>query len=229
MKYSLMLMLFLMIPSVAMEDADNDLPKVLIIGDSISAGYFPFVKDLLKGKAELISPKQFDEEGKPTSCEGTTRGVENIDEWLGDTKWDVIHFNFGLHDLKHIKPGSNRNSKNLDDPLQADLSQYEKNLREIVGKLRATGATLIFATTTPYPDKLDRQIRTPGMPQKYNMIALKIMRENDIEVNDLYSFVLPRMEELQRPNNVHFTEAGSQVLAGEVAQAILKGLKIKTD
>ena len=40
----------------------------------------------------------------------------------------------------------------------------------------------------------------------------------------LYSFVLPRMEELQRPNNVHFTEEGSKALENQVAKAIIKNL-----
>ena len=85
--------------------------------------------------------------------------------------------------------------------------------------------TLIFATTTPYPDKLERQIRTPGMPEKYNKVALEIMEENGIEVNDLYSFVLPRMNEIQIPNNVHFTEAGYLALGEQVSKAILNKLK----
>ena len=58
----------------------------------------------------------------------------------------------------------------------------------------------------------------------YNEIALKIMRDNEVEVNDLYSFVLPRMEELQRPNNVHSTESGSEALAEQVAKVIGKNL-----
>ena len=86
---------------------------MLIIGDSISGGYFPFVKEMLKGKAMLARPEQMNEEGRPTSCEGTTMGVANIDAWIGNTKWDIIHFNFGLHDMKHIKPGTNQNSNNL--------------------------------------------------------------------------------------------------------------------
>jgi lysophospholipase L1-like esterase len=136
----------------------------------------------------------------------------------------VIHFNFGLHDIKHIDPETGKNSKNLNDPQQANPEQYGKNLRVIVQKLKASGAKLIFATTTPYPDKLGKQMRTPGMPAVYNKIAIEIMRENDIAINDIYSYVLPRMEKLQRPKNVHFMENGSKALGEKVAQSILEYL-----
>jgi acyl-CoA thioesterase-1 len=62
------------------------------------------------------------------------------------------------------------------------------------------------------------------MPAVYNKIAIEIMRENDIAINDLYSYVLPRMEKLQRPKNVHFMENGSKALGEKVAQSILEYL-----
>ena len=80
---------------------DPNLARVLLIGDSISIGYTLAVRELLEGKANVHRP--------PTNCGPTTRGLEQIDAWLGDKKWDVIHFNFGLHDLKYLGPnGQNR-------------------------------------------------------------------------------------------------------------------------
>ena len=46
------------------------------------------------------------------------------------------------------------------------------------------------------------------------------MKKERIPVNDLHAFVTPQMEVLQRPDNVHFTEAGCEVLAVEVVNAI---------
>ncbi len=34
----------------------------------------------------------------PENCGDSARGVASLDKWLGAGKWDVIHFNFGLHD-----------------------------------------------------------------------------------------------------------------------------------
>lgn len=208
----------LLIPKVSFLQVPKKLPDVLILGDSISIGYFPFVKKMMKGKANITRP--FKENGNSENCQGTTNGIKNIDRWLGDTKWDVIHFNFGLHDIKHVDPETGKNSNNPDHPHQANPRQYKKNLKEIVEKLKATGAKLIFATTTPYPDKAGGPLRDPGMSEKYNNVALKIVKKNGIEINDLYSFVLPRMEELQKPNNVHFTEKGSEALANQVVARI---------
>ena len=65
----------------------------------------------------------------------------------------MIHFSLGLHDLKHVEvAGTSQNSNDPNDPFQADLETYSTNMEEIVGKLKFSGATLIFATTTPYPE-----------------------------------------------------------------------------
>ena len=64
-------------------------------------------------------------------------------------------------------------------------------------------------------------MRSPGMPKIYNQVALKIMDKNEIKINDLYNSVLPRMDDLQRPNNVHFKEKGSEFLAKQVVKSIM--------
>ncbi len=91
-------------------------------------------------------------------------------------------------------------------------------MAQIVERLKQTGALLIFATTTPVP---------PGEPQrvhddavKYNEIARRVMKKHDVRINDLHAFCLPRLKEIQLPANVHFTKAGSAVLAEEVVKQI---------
>ena len=128
------------------------LPRVLLLGDSISIGYTPFVREMLEGKAIVIRPTK--ENGSPENCAGTTNGIKHIDRWIGDTQWDLIHFNFGLHDLKHVDPKTGKNSKKPEDPRQAEPKQYKKNLKKITQKLLLTTSPLLFATTTPYPDQV---------------------------------------------------------------------------
>ena len=210
----------LMFPHLLKAKAQKELPNVLILGDSISIGYTPFVQEQMKGIAKVVRPLR--ENGSNENCQGTTNGVKHIDRWLGDTQWDIIHFNFGLHDLKRVDPETGKNSMKPEDPYQANLKQYKNQLRTIVKKLKKTKAILIFATTTPYPDVPAGPLRTADLPEKYNRVALKIMKKNDILVNDLHRFVIPRMKELQIPNNVHFTKEGSKVLAKEVVSFIHK-------
>lgn len=212
-------------PREANKKTENELPKVLILGDSISIGYTPHVKRLLKGKANVFRPTNA--KGKPENCAGTVNGIRQIDRWLAAEggKWSVIHFNFGLHDLKRVDAKTKKNSNNPNDPHQSNPELYEKQLSQIVTKLLATKATLIFATTTPVPAGGVKPYRDVNDPERYNAIAKKIMEKNGIEVNDLFAFAEPKMKEIQIPVNVHFTKKGSEDLGKQVANVILKKLK----
>lgn len=84
---------------------DPSLPNVMILGDSISIGYTLQVRKKLSGKANVFRPMKGN---RRINCNGTKVGVVQLDTWLAGHKWDVIHFNWGLHDLKHVKkPGTN--------------------------------------------------------------------------------------------------------------------------
>lgn len=193
--------------------------KVLLLGDSISMGYHNTVVAELSSEATVIRPRG--------NCAGTTNGVAKIDDWLqlDGGNFDLIHFNFGLHDLKAVTvAGGNKTTNNPNDPRQADLATYRQQLEEIVGKLKASGATLIFATTTPYPDGV-RPHRDPEDAARYNAVAMEIMADHQIEVNDLYGFALPRLAEIQQPVNVHFSKKGSAVLGREVARRIRQAVQ----
>jgi acyl-CoA thioesterase-1 len=182
-------------------EADNpQLPRVLLIGDSISMGYTGPVKTLLAGTANVHRPK--------ANCGPTIRGLEQIEVWLGDGRWDVIHFNWGLHDLKRI-----------DGKHQVPLEDYKKNLNTLVTRLEQTGAKLIWCSTTPVPEGVTPP-RSDADVKAYNAAAAEIMQEHSVPTNDLYRFALPRLKEIQRPQNVHFTPQGSAVLAEEVARQI---------
>jgi acyl-CoA thioesterase-1 len=183
------------------------LPRVLLIGDSISMGYTLPVRQLLHGRANL---HRIGENAGPTS-----NGVRNVNAWLGTLEWHVIHFNFGLHDIKIMDGGKH----------QVGIEQYEKNLRAIAARLQQTGARLIFATTTPVPEGKVSPPRNPADVAAYNAAALRVMKHLGIEINDLYSLALPRLKEIQQPVNVHFTPAGSEALAAPVAEKISAALK----
>ena len=177
------------------------------------------------GKANVYRPLNKAGNG-PENCAGTTAGVQNIEKWLGDTKWTVIHFNWGLHDLKHVTKDG-KPSGDPADPVQATVEQYSKNLEEIVKKLKTTGAKLIFATTTPVVPGTKSPLREPEAPGRYNEAAVKIMMANGIKVDDLYVFALPQLEKIQLPKNVHFNQEGSKTLAEQVAKAIEVALGAK--
>jgi hypothetical protein len=193
------------------------LPRVLLIGDSISIGYTLPVRKELQEQANVHRPA--------ANCGPTTAGLKSIDEWLGDKPWDLIHFNWGLHDLKYMSP----EGENLADPAdpknhpQVPPAEYEANLRKLVERLKATGAKLIWRNTTPVPEGSAGRVVADA--EKYNSIAAKIMQENDIPIHDLYSFVTPRQDQIMLKANVHFSPEGYAQLAQEVAQVIKAALK----
>lgn len=191
-------------------------PRVLLIGDSISIGYTLAVREELKGKANVHRPA--------TNCGPTTRGVTEIEKWLGDGKWDVIHFNFGLHDLKFVDDQGKNAPPDKGHP-QVSADDYQKNLETLVARMKKTGAKLIFATTTPVPPGADARIK--GDEEKYNAIAVGVMKKHGVAIDDLYDFSLPKLAEIQLPANVHFKPEGSKVLAKQVAAEIQKALETK--
>ncbi|OGV50846.1 MAG: hypothetical protein A2017_01185 [Lentisphaerae bacterium GWF2_44_16] len=193
------------------------MPRVLLIGDSISLGYTPFVHELLKGKANVLRI--------PANGGPTPRMLDNHKRWLGaynqeGFKWDVIHFNFGLHDLRIYK-GENK----------VDLVTYEKNLRTIIKLLQATKAKLIWASTTPVPEDANKG-SSWGEPTnadviKYNAAASKIMKENNIQIDDLYNAIFPVFKTyLRTPTNIHYNEAGSEILGKQIVLEIENALNI---
>jgi acyl-CoA thioesterase-1 len=206
------------IEALAEAQGESGLSQVLLLGDSISMGigssgsyqgYQEPTRKLLAGKANV--------QGISGNGGNTQFGLQNLPKWLGAGPWDVIHFNWGLHDIV----------RNPDGQCKIPVDQYEKNLREIVKRLRATGATLIWATTTPVPEKeANREAnRRNSDVIAYNSAARGIMEAHQVAIDDLYSFALPRLKEIQQPEDVHFTFEGSAVLAKPVADSILAALK----
>lgn len=198
-------------------EIDPNLPNVLLIGDSISMGYMIPARNALKGKANVFRPK--------TNCGPTTKGVAEIEQWLGDRKWDLIHFNHGLHDLKYMGP----KGQNLADPeaegshQQVPMDEYKKNLRTIAERLKRTGAVVIWRETTPVPE--GSKGRVPGDSVKYNAAAAEVIKEiGGIATDPFYEFAMSVKKD-QRPANVHYTPAGSQQLGQHVAEVIEKALK----
>ena len=193
-----------------------DLPRVLLIGDSISIGYTLPTRALLEGKVNLHRI--------PTNGGPTIKGLEQIDTWLGKKKWDVIHFNWGLHDLKYMGPnGENLFPKEKGGKVQVPIQEYEKNLERLVVRMKKTNAKLIWRNTTPVPP--GSKGRYVGDSIKYNAAAARVMIRHGIPTHDLFTMSKKRMKEIMLPANVHYTKDGSEVLGGDVAMVILEALK----
>ena len=203
-------------PMAPIEDVPG-LPRVLLIGDSISIGYTLSVRAALKGVANVHRIRT---NGGPTS-----KGLEHIEDWLGTSKWDVIHFNWGLHDLCYRHPESKTQGKRdkVNGTVTHTVEEYSANLEKLVLRMKKTGSRLIFATTTPVPE--GEAGRKVGDDLRYNKAAGAVMSKHGVAVNDLHAVMAGRMDQFgTRPGNVHFKSEGSALLAKQVAREVKEAL-----
>ena len=195
----------------------KELPKALLIGDSVSLGYTPHVVAALKGKVEVKHHRG--------NAQHTGTGLKMLDRWIGKTKWDVIHFNWGLWDLCYRHPKSKEQGRRdkKRGTLTMPLEQYEKNLDQLAARLKKTKAKLIWAHTTTVPK--GEAGRKVGDDDKYNEAAARVMKKHGIEINDLNALTDSFPAELfTAPGNVHFKTEGSQEIGQAVAVKIMEAL-----
>lgn len=193
------------------------LPRVLLIGDSISLGYTNPVKKMLEGKAVVVHP--------PGNCQFTGHGIANIKAWLGDGNWDVIHFNWGIWDTHMLTEtgGLVRDEAAATGPLHIRYTpdEYRANLESLVKTMEGTRAKLVWASTTPIMSRTGARYEDIKIR---NQIAAEIMKAHGIAIDDLYAVVEPNAAKLQGGDKVHFTAEGSQELAKHVVASVMKAL-----
>ncbi|MFX0100210.1 MAG: SGNH/GDSL hydrolase family protein [Candidatus Hodarchaeota archaeon] len=192
------------------ESGDSDLPRVLLIGDSIRMHYAPLVKKKFDGRVEIV---EIPENG------GDSGNIKvNLDKWLKLARSEslsIIHFNCGLHDIKR-----QFNQETNQQPIES----YEINLKEIVAHLKEkTKAKLIWATTTPV--MYERHHARKGFDrfeedvEQYNEVATSIMQENNIPINDLNKVIKDDIvHKCLRPDGVHMKKRGNKLLANAVVE-----------
>ena len=187
----------------------SELPKVLIIGDSISMQFHPFLERELAGRARLAH-----NEGNASD---SGHLAENLEAYLAaDADAKVIQFNCGLHDLRQERDGS---------PPRVSLQQYRQNLHRIAQRLKQTGKGILWASTTPVIDERHAAVkpfdRHERDVQAYNAVAAEVMAAEGIPVNDLHAVIVQAGPETSLGRDgVHMTEPGSRALAHAVAQAV---------
>ena len=196
-----------------------NLPNVLLLGDSISIGYTLQVRELLKGKANVYRPLR--KNGIPDNCFTVANGITNLASWVGTQQWSVIHFNFGLHDIKYVDSAGKLDRVHGKQVTPVDV--YQKNLETLLPLLQKTGAKLIFATTTTVP--ANELGRVEGDDTKFNAAAMAVMKKHGVAIDDLQALTATFPPELfKKPANCHYSDEGYARLAKQVADSILKML-----
>ncbi|MEG3656160.1 SGNH/GDSL hydrolase family protein [Arenibacter palladensis] len=194
-------------------------PKILIIGDSISIGYFSKVKEAMADKAIVMH--------NPGNAQHTGTGLEKIKDWIGNEDWDIIQFNWGLWDLCYRHPDSKvyGNRDKIKGAITYDLQTYRQNLEELVSILKAsTSAKLIFVTTTYVPINEAGRF-TKDVPE-YNAIAKAVMKKNGVIINDIYKkSIAIHHKNGVGDNDVHYNKEGYKELGELIVPVLNKTLK----
>jgi len=189
-------------------NADNaDLPRVLLVGDSITRGYFAEVEKHLAGKAycaRLTTSK----------CVSDPSFADEVQLLLKHYEFAVVHFNNGLHGWGYTE------------------DQYRDGLVKTVDVIRKqTGdAKLIWATTTPVRQVNDLKKfgeRTERVRVR-NRLAAEIMKERGIPTNDLFGLVVVHPD-WHSSDGTHFNAKGKAAQAKQVAESVLKLLPSKAN
>ena len=181
---------------------ETNLPRVLLIGDSIVRDYYPEVEKHFAGKVFVgrLSTSRF--VADPVL-------LKEIETVLDGTKFDVVVFNNGMHGWQHSE------------------AEYRKAFPKFIKTIRshAPKAKLIWATTTPLRDGKDVTYDTKA---KYsderiaarNVLAAEVVAAQKIPTVDLNAAVKGQPE--LHSDNVHFNGQGSQILAAQVSAAVEK-------
>jgi hypothetical protein len=156
----------------------------------------------------------------------TKRGVACIDQWLGGLDWDLVHMNFGLHDL---------NNRGKEVPVE----DYSKNLiaivRRVITLAKHQPPKIIFSTSTPVPLGDGGGSRTEANVQVYNDAAIKALSSyvaaGAVTINDLHGDIVAQCGSsytktgkclLQVPQGVHYEYTGRQYCALSVTRKLLQ-------
>lgn len=181
---------------------ETNLPRVLLIGDSIVRDYYPEVEKHLAGKAFVgrLSTSRF-------VADPVLLG--EIATVLDGTKFDIIQFNNGMHGWLHSE------------------AAYQKALPKMLKTIRshARKAKLIWAATTPLRDGKGVAYDTKAEYSDEriaarNAIAAKIMTARKIPIDDLNAAMRGHPE--YHSDNVHFNGQGIQIQASQVSSEIEK-------
>ena len=181
---------------------ETNLPRVLLIGDSIARDYYPEVEKRLAGKAFV---------GRLATSRFVADPVllKEIESVLSGAKFDVIQFNNGMHGWQHSE------------------AQYRKAFPKLIKTIRANApkARLLWATTTPLRDGKDVTYVTKAEYSDdriaaRNALAAEVVAAQKIPTVDLNAVVRGHRE--FHRDNVHFNAQGSQILAAQVSAAVEK-------
>jgi lysophospholipase L1-like esterase len=187
----------------------TDLPRVLLIGNSITRLYNKNVEKQLEGKAYVARLSTSMSVGDPAL-------LDEISTFMRQYSFDVVHFNNGMH-------GWDYSEKEYGDAFPKFFETIKKY---------APKAKFIWAATTPRRtgkgmqqlDKLTDRIKVR------NKIAADYFADKpEVKTNDLFSVVVRNPAYYENGDGTHPNALGVRALANRVSDQISEALGKECD
>lgn len=182
-------------------DAKKSLPRVLLVGDSICQGYQGKVAAKLEGKANVTY-------WASSYCVTSPGYLRLLAFYLDEAKYDVVHFNNGLHSC------------------ETRVADYEKAYRNALRlvKDRQPGAKIVWASSTPV------NMANSGRPAKVvqlNAAACRAAQDvGVISSDDLFALMDPLDRGSYWTDACHYKDEGYELIASQIVEKVAAALAL---
>lgn len=183
------------------ETNESDLPRVLLIGDSITNGYQEKVRALLEGICYV-------------DFLATSYAIDMpiyhklVAMFVADSRYDLIHFNNGLHGI-HI-----------------GKRMYKSRVKKLLQKISGEKTVLLATTTIVYqPNSKRKDGAWMKRVRERNEAMKELSEELGYEMDDLYKVSTEIPFDKRYEDGTHYLPSGYEVLAQAVAECIKNALK----
>ena len=179
------------------DEADkDDLPRVLLVGDSITHGYQAIVREALRGKCYV-------------DYVATSYAIDNkfysllVENFATNSRYAAIHFNHGLHGF-HMSPRT-----------------YKSKVKKLLEKI-GQNSKLILTESTAVFHEGNKRLKRDCMKRvkERNEIVAELVTEFDCGWDKLFDVSLDMPKEYRLDDGVHYTQKGYETLAKSVVKSI---------
>lgn len=176
----------------------NDLPRILLVGDSITCGYQEKVRELLKGVCYV------DYIATSYAIDSKIYNVL-LENFIKDSNYDLIHFNHGLHGVHMTK------------------RTYKSRMLKLLKKIKTD---VVIATSTVVYQAGNKKLDTKWKHRlaERNSVVNELAEELGFKIDDLYSVSLSIPKEFRADDGTHYKSEGYSVLAESVVNSVKNSL-----
>lgn len=186
--------------------------NVLLVGDSIRAGYDKAVKKSLEGVANVYFPEE--------NCRFASYVLRNIHEYINDVKFDVIHWNAGLWDCLRL----------FEEDPHTPIDVYGYYIDRICIRIKklCPDSKVIFATSTSVlSEKMLKDFKRYNEEiEAYNKVAVDIVKKHGFLVNDMFPLSVSLGEAAHSDAVHYYTPEGTKAFTNKVLEVLADALQL---